>query len=205
VLKIGKSLLNEADDGNRRFILVQMPASTPQDSEARKAGYNTIAEITKERVRRVIKKLDTEKDSSSDRDRGFRVYKLAPTGFKKWQDYSGTSLEEYEKQLYLHLAQSDIDAKEEDLVTEVALREGFPLDSTMDRLVDNSLVVFRITSEASTHRLFVCLDSSFGRNFTFRYFERLGIAEADVLVCRDEALTDEAKLRIRELCRLATV
>ncbi|MBS1550576.1 MAG: DUF559 domain-containing protein [Bacteroidetes bacterium] len=49
--------LNKEDQGNRKFILVQMPEKTAEDSEAYKAGYETIADICKERVRRVIGNL----------------------------------------------------------------------------------------------------------------------------------------------------
>jgi len=197
--------INEDDGGNRQFILVQMPETTPDGSEARKAGYETVAEITKERVRRVIKKINDEKGKLSDRDRGFRVYKLSKTGFKDWRDFAGSSLDEYEKQLSLHLAETDDKAKEEDLVAEIMLREGFPLDSTIDRLEEGALVVTRVGSSASSHRLFICLDTGFSRSLTVRTFEKLGIATEDVFICLDEALTDEAKLRIRELCRLATI
>ena len=197
--------LNEEDSGNRQFILVQMPEVTPEDSEARKAGYETIAAITQERVRRAIKKIEKEQGKNSDRDRGFRVYKLSKTGFKDWRDFEGSSLDEYEKQLSLHLAETSDKAKEEDLIAEIMLREGFPLDSTIDRLEEGALVVTRVESSASAHRLFICLDTGFGRSLTVRTFEKLGIANEDVFICLDEALTDEAKLRIRELCRLATI
>ncbi|HUW42362.1 MAG TPA: site-specific DNA-methyltransferase [Rectinemataceae bacterium] len=197
--------LNEEDNGNRQFILVQVPESTPEGSEASKAGFHVLTDITKERLRRVTKNLYEQNGKKSDRDRGFRVYKLSKTGFKSWRDFEGSSLEEYEKQLSLHLAETDDKAKEEDLVAEIMLREGFPLDSTLDRLEEGALVVTRVESSASGHRLFICLDTGFGRSLTVRSFEKLGIASEDVFICRDGALTDEAKLRIRELCRLATV
>jgi adenine-specific DNA-methyltransferase len=182
-----------------------MPEATPKDSEARKAGFETIAEITKERVRRVIKRIEAEKGKDSDRDRGFRVYKLAQTGFKKWTDYTGTSLEEYEKQLELHLAETDKAINVEDLVAEIMLREGFPLDSEIKKLSEAELVVYRIASPLSGHRLFICLDEGLGKKLSVRAFERLGIHQEDVFVCRDEVLSDDAKLRIREICALATV
>jgi adenine-specific DNA-methyltransferase len=49
--------LNKEDGGNRKFILVQLPEKTAEDSEAYKAGYKTISDICKERIRRVINKL----------------------------------------------------------------------------------------------------------------------------------------------------
>lgn len=49
--------LNAEDGGNRRFIMVQLPESTDEKSEAYKAGYKTICEIGKERIRRAGKKI----------------------------------------------------------------------------------------------------------------------------------------------------
>jgi adenine-specific DNA-methyltransferase len=103
------------------------------------------------------------------------------------------------------MAETEEEAADADLVTELMLREGFPLDSRVTRLEEGALVIWRVESEASGHRLFICLDSGFGRSLTVRAFERLGIRPEDVFVCRDSSLSDEAKLRIRELCSLATV
>ena len=52
--------LNKEDGGNRKFIMVQLPEPCDDKSEAFKAGYKTIADIGKERIRRVIKKIETE-------------------------------------------------------------------------------------------------------------------------------------------------
>lgn len=49
--------LNAEDGGNRKYIMVQIPEPTPEGSEARKAGYNTICEIGKERIRRAGKQV----------------------------------------------------------------------------------------------------------------------------------------------------
>lgn len=67
--------LNAEDGGNRKYIMVQLPAETPEKSEARKAGYNTICEIGKERIRRAGKRIKEEYPDKNI-DTGFRVYKL---------------------------------------------------------------------------------------------------------------------------------
>lgn len=54
--------LNAEDGGNRKYICVQLAEETPEDSEARKAGYNTIPEIAKERIRRSAKQILSELD-----------------------------------------------------------------------------------------------------------------------------------------------
>lgn len=69
--------LNAEDDGHRKFIMVQLPEATDEKSEARKAGYNTICEIGKERIRRAGKKIKEEAGlQGQDLDIGFRVLKL---------------------------------------------------------------------------------------------------------------------------------
>ena len=70
--------LNAEDNGNRKFICVQLPEVTAEDSEAYKAGYKTICEIGKERIRRAGKKIKKESgEKAKDLDIGFRVLKLA--------------------------------------------------------------------------------------------------------------------------------
>ena len=69
--------LNARDGGNRRFILVQLPESCDEKSEAAKSGYKTIAEITKERIRRAGKQiLEGEFHEGWNQDIGFRVLKI---------------------------------------------------------------------------------------------------------------------------------
>lgn len=63
--------MNHADGGNRRYIMVQQPETTPLDSVARQAGFETIAEIGKERIRRVLSEMDPQDEL------GFRVYRVS--------------------------------------------------------------------------------------------------------------------------------
>lgn len=76
--------LNAEDEGNRRYIMVQLPEETPEDSAARKAGYNTIPEIAKERIRRAGKKIKEESPlTAQNLDTGFRVFRLADSNFEE--------------------------------------------------------------------------------------------------------------------------
>lgn len=69
--------LNAEDGGKRKYIMVQLPEQTPENSEARKAGYNTICEIGKERIRRAGKKIKKATgNESKDLDTGFRVLRV---------------------------------------------------------------------------------------------------------------------------------
>ena len=69
--------LNSEDDGNRKYIMVQIPEQTPKDKEARKAGYETIDQIGQERIRRAAKKIREQNSLFADgHDLGFKHYTL---------------------------------------------------------------------------------------------------------------------------------
>ena len=75
--------LNAEDGGKRKYICVQLPEETPEDSEARKAGYATIPEIAKERIRRAGKKIKEESPlTTQDLDTGFRVFRIDSGNYK---------------------------------------------------------------------------------------------------------------------------
>lgn len=75
--------LNAEDGGKRKYICVQLPEETPEDSEARKAGYETICEIGKERIRRAGKKIKEESPlTTQDLDTGFRVFRIDSGNYK---------------------------------------------------------------------------------------------------------------------------
>ena len=74
--------LNAEDGGHRKFIMVQLPEETDEESEARKAGYKNICEIGKERIRRAGKKIKAEHPEAKDLDIGFRVLKLDSSNMK---------------------------------------------------------------------------------------------------------------------------
>lgn len=77
--------LNAEDGGERKFIMVQLPETCDEDSEAFKAGYKTIAEIGKERIRRVGKKIKADNncdEGDHQPDIGFRVLKVDSSNMK---------------------------------------------------------------------------------------------------------------------------
>ena len=78
--------LNAEDGGNRRYICVQLPEETDEKSEAAKAGFATIAEIAKERIRRAGAKIKAE-NPNQNIDTGFKVFKLSESHFKQWKTH----------------------------------------------------------------------------------------------------------------------
>lgn len=90
--------LNAEDGGNRKFIMVQLPEETAEDSEAYKAGYKNICEIGKERIRRAGKKIKADSPlTTQDLDIGFRVLKCDESNYKPVafapKDYTQESLD----------------------------------------------------------------------------------------------------------------
>ena len=76
--------LNAEDGGNRKFIMVQLPEETSDDSEAHKAGYKNICEIGKERIRRAGKKIKEESPlTTQDLDTGFRVFRVDSSNYEE--------------------------------------------------------------------------------------------------------------------------
>ena len=80
----GVMQLNAEDGGNRKFIMVQLPEETTEDSEAYKAGYKDICEIGKERIRRAGKKIKEESPlTTQDLDTGFRVFRVDSSNYEE--------------------------------------------------------------------------------------------------------------------------
>ena len=76
--------LNAEDGGDRKYIMVQLPEATTEDSEAYKAGYKNICEIGKERIRRAGKKIKEESPlTTQDLDTGFRVFRVDSSNYEE--------------------------------------------------------------------------------------------------------------------------
>lgn len=141
--------LNAEDGGNRRCISVQLPEPTPEGSAAREAGFETIADISRERIRRAGEKILEDEAAKLDGradslDVGFRAYKLVDTNFTKWRADSGLSEDELVG-LFAELADSADDlARPEALLTEVLLKLGFSLTEKIETVEVAGLSVFSV-------------------------------------------------------------
>ena len=119
--------LNAEDGGNRRFICVQLPEETDEKSEARKAGFDTIAEIAKERIRRAGRQISDGLQDGSEIDTGFKVFKLAESGFKQWRQPADTDAESLQGELSLNIDSVLSETSSENLLYELMLRMGLKL------------------------------------------------------------------------------
>lgn len=141
--------LNAEDGGNRRCISVQLPEPMDEKSEARKAGYETISEITRERIRRAGSKILEEEASMLDGraealDVGFRAYKLVDTNFTKWRADASVDADRL-SDLFTQMGESTDDAaRPEALLTEVLLKLGFSLTEQVENMDVADLQMFSV-------------------------------------------------------------
>ena len=140
--------LNKEDGGNRKYICVQLPEICDEKSEAFKAGYKTIADIAKERIRRVTRivkaeiKVDKEKKKGqldfepnkeeTEIDLGFKVLKLSDSNFKQWQQIIGKDANALEEQMKLFVDPVSESATVENMVYELLLKSGKDLNSKIE-------------------------------------------------------------------------
>ncbi len=171
--------MNSEDGGNRKFILVQLPEPTERED------YPTIAEITKERVRRVIKKLNEADDAKLDfdgkkQDRGFKVVKLSSSNFKVWDGTKAAEKsEELAVQLQMLVDNVKHDRKPLDMLYEIILKAGLPLTAPVAKVTAAGSEVYMVDGG----KLLVCLEESISQD-TLR--EMIGLKPLQV-VCLDAA------------------
>ena len=134
--------LNAEDGGNRKFIMVQIPEETPEDSEARKAGYNTIPEIARERIRRAGKKIKEESPlTTADLDTGFRVFRLDEGNY---EDVKRSPKEFKQDQLDLFLNNIKTDRNDLDLLFGCMLDWGVQLFLPMTQEVVDGKTIYTV-------------------------------------------------------------
>ena len=120
--------LNAEDSGNRRFICVQLPEQTDEKSEAFKAGFKNIAEISKERIRRAGKHILQNNAENqplvSSLDTGFKVFKLTESHFKQWQSPTAENLAD-QLEMFIDPVSEQTDTQA--VLYEILLRLGLKL------------------------------------------------------------------------------
>jgi adenine-specific DNA-methyltransferase len=179
--------LNRQDGGRRKFILAQLPEPTGRQD------YATVAEITKERTRRVISTFGSEDEgklaleSQEGPDLGFRVFKLAESNFRLWNADVAHETSALEAQLELHIDHIRAGRTPEDLLFEILLKSGFPLDTSVEKLELAGTPVFSVAGGA----LLVCLE----RDLTLDLLRAIARQKPERVVCLDEGFAGNDQLK----------
>ena len=173
--------LNAEDGGNRKFIMVQLPELTDENSEAYKAGYKTICEIGKERIRRAGRKIKEDSPlTTQDLDTGFRVLKLDSSNMK---EVYYTPAQIVQGELFEQVDNVKSDRTAEDLLFQVMLELGATLDSKIITIRNEEL----------------------GMRNCEREYTIYNVAEGYLVACFDKDVTDEVVTTIAKMHPLYAV
>ena len=187
--------LNQEDGGNRKYILVQLPEATDENSEAYKAGYKKISDITKERIKRVIQKLDYKES--------FKAFYLDNSNFQIFKEVKKRpkeSYEEIEKMLKMSIFHENIltqGAKELDLVYEVGLKNGFTLGARTEAIKTDKYSFTKLSEDE--REFYFCFDKKIENDILFH------MPKSAKLICYEKALNDSVKLNLHENLDLETL
>ncbi len=187
---------NHEDGGNRKFIMVQIPEPTEEKSEARKAGFGSIADIGKERIRRVIKQikedqksgkqLELKEESKKEKelDLGFKVLKLTPSNFKVWEA-PGVDIEpeKLKEQLDAFSDHLNPENEKESILFELILKSGFPLTANIEKIELEGKNVFNVEDG----KLMICL----AEGLTFEVLDAISEKEPQRVICLDNGFTGD--------------
>lgn len=181
--------LNAEDGGNRQYIMVQLPEETPEDSEARKAGYNTIPDIAKERIRRAGKKIKEESPlTTADLDTGFRVFRLDEGNY---EDVKRSPKEFKQDQLDLFLNNIKADRNDLDLLFGCMLDWGVQLSLPMTQEVVDGKTIYTVNDGD----LVACFAENVSENVVKAMAEKMPLR----VIFRDSCFAQDAdKINIYE-------
>lgn len=179
--------LNAEDGFNRKYICVQLPEKTESNSVANKAGYQTICEIGKERIRRAgekIKEENKDKEGIEKLDIGFKVFKLDSSNLVKWDNTPTTDEEEVKKRIqqslfYLVDGRSDLD-----LVYEIMLKYGLSLTLPVEERKFDSVTAYIINHP--DYKVLVCLQP----NITLSAVEEMDKETIGTYIFADRCFAD---------------
>ncbi len=191
--------LNKEDGGNRKFILVQIPEPLDKKTEAYKAGYNTIADICKERIKKSIDKIINEDEKTnqskidfdenkSEQLLAFKHFKLNDSNFLKWNN-NVKSVEDLQKQILLHAEPSPIISSDINKIYELLLQQGDTLTEKIEeKIIDNQTIYI-----VSGSTIF------FFKNYSEKLLEFFTEYRPIRVICLDECFEDSQELTNFEL------
>lgn len=198
---------NREDGGNRRFIMVQLPEPLEEPKKLKEGTIlNNIADIGRERIRRAIKEMKGERQAKLGKeqhveDLGFRAFKLVPSNYGVWLPKQQTTIREYTEKMAKAIDSLRPGWKAEDVIYEIALKEGYSLDISMEMVDLKSAKVFKVIDPDKQQHFYVTLDEK----VHLSGLKPLNLSKDDLFICRDIALDDTTAANLALQCRLKTV
>jgi len=184
--------LNAEDGGKRKFIMVQIPEACDEKSEAFKAGYKTIADIGKERIRRAGQKIKTDNAlTATDLDIGFRVLKVDSSNMNEVY-YSPDAINKDDLHLFINNIKDD--RSDEDLLFQVLLDWGVDLTLPIERQTIDGKTVFVVAVDA----IVACFDRKGGVSESF-IKELAKIKPLRAVFCDGGFANDSVKINVEQI------
>ncbi len=182
---------NAENETNVKFVCIQLPEKTEPNDDAFKEGFATIAEISKERIRRAIKKIKENDLKSSELfkadisnvDLGFKVFKLSKSNFKIWDSALEKEPEVIQAKLFEHIQHISPEAEQEAILYELLLKSGFELTTPIEKLTLAGLTVFSIAEG----QLLICLE----KELTHDCIKAMAEMQPTRVICLDEGFKGE--------------
>ncbi len=186
---------NKENNCDINHISIQLPHLIQDSEYAYKKGYRIISEITKERLIKASQKNNVN-------NTGFKVYKLYHSNFKPWKNYTGVDIKELET-LFENSNTPLVDNwQPQNLLNEIILIEGFPLDSKITVIETYTTNTVReVVSDFCEHKLLVCLDAKVNDDT----IKSLSLSEEDIFICLDTAITDKDKVTLQDKGLIKTI
>jgi adenine-specific DNA-methyltransferase len=187
--------LNAEDGGKRKFIMVQIPEACDEKSEAFKAGYKTIADIGKERIRRAGQKIKTDNAlTAMDLDIGFRVLKVDSSNMNEVY-YSPDTLNREDLHQFVENIRND--RSDEDLLFQVLLDWGVDLTLPITSQIIDGKTVFIVAQDA----IVACFDRAGGVSETF-IKELAAIKPLRAVFCDSGFANDSVKINVEQIFKM---
>ena len=191
---------NFEDKGNRKFILIQLPEKI--DDERIKNDFDTIANVCKERIRRVIKNIQKENkqqklNSKQNQDLGFKVFKLTKSNYKVWQEVQDEA--KLKDQLKLFEDPLIENYKDMDVIYEIIIKEGYSLNSKIEEVSEKPNKIYKVSD--GEFFFYLTLDEKIDE----KALEDLDLDKNIMFVCLDLAISDSQKINLDNMCKLRMI
>lgn len=192
-----EAVLEYSAETNKKYnyILVQLPEPIETDTRAYNEGYRTIADIAKERIKRVISSYNSQQEQKKSEvnnelfksslnfkgDLGFKVFLLSSSNFKIWDKNIDKQPEAIQQALFDHIDHISPDAKQEALLYELLLKSGFKLTTNIETLSIDGKTIYSVADK----QLLICLE----KELSHEVIKEMAELEPSRVICLDEAFT----------------
>ena len=132
----------------------------------------------------------------------YGFFKLNHSNYKPWKNYTGTDIKELEMQFENNSSPLIDNWNKENLIFEVLLIEGFPMDSKLENLENYKFnIITEVVSEYCSHKLLICLDNKIDDNT----IKSLKLSDNDIFICLDNAISDKDKVTLQDKGLIKTI